>query len=344
MNENNTKMESIDEKKRASLERKEKIDSFFRKGKEKINNIKENISDKKEEHDTKKRIKEQEKTKYINNETTITNETITNKNEKKELSEQEKRKIKQKRKKLIRNIMTIPEIIVIILLVLFIRDKYIAHSNNVHQTLIYKAESNIYEIKRDNDDINVVKKHEVQCITDPCEAIEVDKYKVKFSKTQMITIRTYFDTIFKFKSTTKEITPEDLNTDIGQRSIRSIIHKDSKFLDTKRFEDYKIYDHEQKSDYNEKGYTLKEMNDKFYLYIAIGTKNNSGYSIVINEAHKSGNNITFYIKEQKPDDDVEAMQVITNPVITLELTKRPGKIKVYNIDTGDEYPKIKENA
>lgn len=346
MNDNNTKMELVDEEKKDLEEKKASLNKLKKVIEEKINNIKSDINDYKEKKNTQKRIKQQEKMdkekiSSISNEQTITNKTIINdKNKKPVLTEQEKRVRKQKRRKIIRNIMTIPEIILIVLLVIYLKDKYIAYSKDVHQTLIYKTDDFIYEIKRDNDQFNVIKKEE-SCENKSCKTEEIETYEVKYSKKQMLVIRTYFDTIFKLKSTKKEITNKDINTEIGYRSIRSIIHKDSMFLDTKTFTDYSIADFEQKSDYNDKGYELISENDKYYLIIGIGEKNTAGYSITISEVHKKGNDLIFYIEEHSPKEGEYTSQIITHPVIKLQINEKPEKIKVYNIDTGVEYPKIK---
>ena len=363
MNENNNKMEYNDQKARDRQERKEKLESVKRKVTEKFNTIASDIADKKEELETKKRIKNQEKMdkekqkaikkgikeSSFTEEHTITNETLMHPSQKKfisgrrkaELTEQQKRQKKQKRQRIFRNIMTIPEIILIVLLIMFLKDRYIAYSKDVHQTLTYKAGRYIYEIKRDNDDINVTKKMEEACTKDPCPIVEVEKYQVKYSKKQMVVIRTYFDTIFKLKSKSKEVGPSDINSDIGTRSIRSIIHKDASFLDTKIFNGYQIVDYEQLGNNKDRGFIYEVENEKYYLTIALGPKSGGGYSLVVSEAHKNGNDLIFYITEQKPKDGENTMQVITHPSLKLQINERPGNIKVYDIETGEEYPEVR---
>ena len=53
--------------------------------------------------------------------------------------------------------MTIPEIIGIVLLALFLKNKYIEYSKDVHQVLNYSGGDYVYEIHRDNQNIMVIK-------------------------------------------------------------------------------------------------------------------------------------------------------------------------------------------
>lgn len=347
-NNNNTRMEYVDEKEKSRREKLEKLEITKRKFSEKIDIFKSNMVASKQRREEKKRIKEQQKamqqtrtsnkTQSSYQEHTVTNETIMNNNQKKKivLTDQEKRQRKEKRKRIFRNIMTIPEIILIVLLILFLKDKYIAYSKNVHQTLIYKAEEYEYEIKRDNNDISVIKRQEIACKKSPCEKTETDKYQVKFSKKQMLITRVYFDVTFFFKSKKKEVNYDKLNSDIGKRTIRGIIHNDSKFLNTKLYDKYKVVDYEQMGNYEERGFIYEAESGKYYLTIALGEKPTGGYSIVVPEIHKTGDDLMVYFTEQKPGKDDTTTQIITHPSIKIELEERPGEIRVKEIDTGEE--------
>jgi len=346
---NNNMMELNTEevqKKREKEEKKQNFKNKIKRWKEKREEAKE---DKKREKEEKERVKQQEKeekerqerasksTSY--KEQTITNQTITkDTKEEKILTPQEERRKRLKRKKMIRNIMTIPEIILIILLAIFLKNKYTDYSKNVHQTLNYVADNYVYEIHRDNESIKVNKNRKLPCANEPCNVETLGGYEIQFSKNQMRFLRLYLDFSFMFKSNTKSISPGNIKTSFGQRCIYSMIHNDNSFLDFKKYNDYEILDYEQMSTYTTRGYKYQLEGDRRFLYVAMGEKQTSGYALVVNSAYKKGDDVYFYIQEQTPDEENSSLSLVTHPMVKIELKEAPKEIYVINVDTGEMYP------
>ena len=72
-------------------------------------------------------------------ERTITNDTIRGDKTESGYEKRSKERKKEKRRRIFSNIMTIPEIILIVFLAIFLKDKYLEYSKEVHQVLTYKA-------------------------------------------------------------------------------------------------------------------------------------------------------------------------------------------------------------
>ena len=356
-NNNNNMMELNTEETQKKKERQEKIDNFKKKIKGFKDKLKEDKEDRQREKEEKERVKEQERlekeaTKQQSapshsnggfSDITVTNETIQKetttkvKKEKPKLSASEERRRKAKRKRIIRNIMTIPEIIAVILLALFLKDKYIDYSKNVHQILNYTSDNYVYEIHRDNDAIKVVKNYRKECAVAPCELDKLSEYDIKFGKKQMTVLRVFMDFKFMFKSTTKTITLDDVKTDWGKKCIYSMVHNSNYFVGFKSYKKYSIIEFEQmSSDYTQKGFKY-ESGDKT-VNIAMGEKPSSGYNLVVTNVYKQNDDIYIYVKEQTPGEGDINMTVVTHPVLRLQLEEAPKNIYVYNVDSGEEYP------
>lgn len=348
MSNNNNLMELNNEETRKRKEKEEKKKNFQKKIKEWKEKRQEAKEDRKRAKEEKERVKEEErreKEAKNNNsdpfrEQTLTNDVIMGKSKGKPvLTPQEIRRKKEKRKKLIRNIMTIPEIIIVVLLALFLKNKYIKYSKNVHQILNYSVNSYIYEIHRDNDQIKVLKNKKVTCPIEPCEVENISEYEIKFDKNQMRALRFFIDWKFKFKSNqNKTITLADIKTDYGKRSIFSMIHNNSSFLGFETYNKYTVTDYEQLSSYTKRGYRY-QTNTKM-LYIALGEKTTSGYALVVNSAYKNGEDIYFYVKEQKPETTDDSISLITHPLVKIELQEDIKNIYVYDVESGEEYANL----
>ncbi len=348
MNGKNNMMEMDSEETRKKKERKEKINSFKKKLKQWKEKKEEEKEDKAREKEEKERVKlEEEKEKKNKSsssyrEHTVTNETILNSSKDgKFLTPQDERRKKEKRKKIIRNIMTIPEIIIVVLLAMFLKSKYTSYSKDVHQILNYTAGTYVYEIHRDNNDIKVMKTKKKTCVLEPCEVENLSDYNIKFSKNQMRAIRFFLDLQFKYKNNqTKTITYSNLKTDYGRRVIFSLIHNNSSFLGFETYNNYILKDFEQMSYFTTRGYKVQDNGGKKVLYIAMGEKPSSGYALVVNSAYKQGDDIYFYIKEQTPDTANESLSLVTHPLITIELNDIPKNVYVYDVVSGEEYANL----
>lgn len=362
MDNNNNMMEINTEESQKKKERQEKIEGFKKKVTGFFDKLKEDKEDRQRAKEEQARVKEQARreqaaftpppstkpapVQHSNggfSSKTVTNQTIAKDSSSKakpKLSPQEERRRKLKRKKLIRNIMTIPEIILIVLLALFLKDKYIDYSKDVHQVLNYSAGDYLYEIHRDNKNVLVVKNHRKECSAAPCELEKLTEYEVKFGKNQMTAIRVFMDLKFKFKNGKKDITLKDVKTDLGKKCIYGMIHNNNYFLGFKTYNKYTLLDFEQMGDYTKKGYKYTASAGKYTLDISMGEKTSGGYALVVNSVFKQGDDLYIYVQEQLPDGDNSVTSVITHPMITLDLQEPPKGIFVYDIESGEEYPNL----
>lgn len=250
----------------------------------------------------------------------------------KKLARREKfRKVKNK----IRKILIIPELILLILLVLFLRNKYLNYSNNVEQEIIYEYVPYRYEIHRKNYDFHVKKMKGENCENKVCNPVLEDEYDITFEKYQMFLIRTYFDTTFRFKNGKKNQSIIDLRTELSSRSMHSLIQNDAKFLELKSYKKYKITDYEQKSEFKTRGFQYEELEGRFYLTISLGKKEENGYTMTITDVHQEGTELIFYFSEEYPPTS-DHWQNETTPALSIEIEEKPSKIRVKNIKNGEE--------
>ena len=337
---NNNLMEINTEESQKEKEKEEKKQEFKSKWKQWKEKRAEEKEERKRAKEDEVRVKEQEKamheTSSVSQERTITNKTISKGLEDIPTPQEIKRK-KEKRKKTIRNIMTIPEIIIIILLAIFLKNKYSAYAKVAHQTLNYTADNYVYEIHRDANKIKVEKNKKIDCDQPPCNMENLGGYEIKFEKNQMTLLRIFMDLKFFFKNDTKSITIYDIKTEFGKRCLYSMIHNDNNFLQFKQFKDYEVIDYEQMSKFTTRGYKYEKVGDNRYLYIAMGERDKSGYAIVINNVYKRGDDLYFYVQEQVPEADDGSFSLVTHPLIQIELSATPKEIYIYNIQTGEAF-------
>jgi len=299
--------------------------------------LKEKREAKKEE---KRRIKERNKIlnekrdDTIYKEEPLSNDVLTGKDVYDPLEEKKKR---DKRKKFLKNLLTIPELLIVILLAVFLKSKYIDYSKNAHQTLNYTVDSYLYTIERDADSIIVLKDKKKACPIPPCEYAREKETEIKFSKMPMTLIKTFLDIKFLFQSTSKEVKITDIKTGFGRRCIYSLINNDESFLKYNKFHKYKVSDYEQMSSYTKRGYLYVETGNRRVLSIAMGEKPTGGYSLSVTNIYKKGNDFYVYVKEQQPNAAESSIALLTHPVISIVLDEKPEKIFVYNVENGEEY-------
>ena len=329
------------QKKKEKEEKRQELKNKWKQWKEKREEEKE---DRKRAKAEKERVKEQERlskesSTNLFQDKTITNETIRKASEEKKAPSplEEKRK-KAKRKKIIRNIMTIPEIILIVLLAMFLKTKYTEYAEKAHQTLNYVAGDYLYEIHRDADKITVSKNRKLVCDQEPCNVETLDGYEIKFDSGKMKLLRAFMDIKFFFKNDTQSTSLSELKTTYGKRCIFSMIHNDSNFLQFKTYSGYKVLDYEQMSRYTQRGYVYENKEGSRMLYVAMGERTKSGYALVVNSVYKRGDDLYFYMKEQTPDNVENSFSLVTHPLIEISLEETPKDIYVINVETGEYYP------
>ena len=343
MNETNNKMELNTPEVQKRKEKEAKKANF----KNKIKEWKEKRQEKKEDNKRAKeeieRVKEQEKlsleTQVTNSaftEPVLSNDTMMGKNVKLGPTLQESREKKKKRKKFIRNIMTIPEVLLVIILALFLKNRYVNYAKDAHQTLTYLSDPYIFEIKRDSDKIKVLKKREQSCETPPCENETISEHTIEFDKNKMQLLLVFMDAQFKCKNGDKKILLSDIKTDFGKKCIYSMINNKDDFLKWNRYHKYKIVDYEQMSNYTTRGFKYVEEGGKKYLMIALGEKATSGYNMIISGVVKEDEDLYFYVEEQIPSEE-ETTSIITHPLIKIELEETSKNIYVYNVNNGEEF-------
>lgn len=244
----------------------------------------------------------------------------------------------RKRKLLVRRISRLLQWIIIILIILFLRGRYLSYTDRAVQKLTYKNFPYTYVIERNARDFSVTKMEDVDCkdIKNKCTTNNLASYNIKFENYQMLIIRTYFDFVFRFKNGEKSITKADLNNEYAERSIWSIMTKDGAFLSMDRYKNYQIIDYEQKSDYKEKGFYYDEDDSKIYITIALGKQEYDGYSIRVREAHKNGNDVVFYVEMEEPTAN-NKWKHENAPIVKIELLEKLENIRVININNGEEY-------
>lgn len=244
---------------------------------------------------------------------------------------------KWKRKRIIRNILTIPEIILVVFLAMRLKEKYIDYSNNVNQVINYSTGKYIYEIHRNDYSIKVSKLLNEACDTSECER-NLGNYDITFEENQLLKVRTLFDFYFSFKNGSKSMTIDDLKTKFAKKCFYSLINNDESLLGGKKFKKYKEIDFNQMSSYTRKGYQLLEQNNQLNLYIAIGEKPSSGYTLSIYGAYKNDNDdLVIYVSEKSPDANEELVTMIAHPVLRIVLEEAPKSISIYDIETGEAY-------
>ncbi|MBR3210994.1 MAG: protease complex subunit PrcB family protein [Bacilli bacterium] len=380
MDNNNNKMEYNIEESQRKKERQEKVENVKKKVSGFFDKVKEEYEDRKRAKEEAARVKAQEKAEketlnptppktsekggffhksvddpfeengftHVSNggftETTVTNETISKptslKKVKRVLTPQEKRRRSKKMKKIFRNIMTIPEILAIVWLALFLKDKYVDYSKDVHQVLTYSADSYVYEIHRDNQDIKVVKSHRKECAVAPCELENQSEYEIHFGKNQMTALRVFMDIELKFKSANKSITYKDIKTEFGKKCLFGIIHNNDYFLGFNTYKKYATIEFEQMGDYNQKGYKYEVVGGQKRLSISMGEKPSSGYILIVNYIYKKGDDFYVYVQEKSPESMEGVSTIITHPIYVLSLEDAPKNIYVYNVESGEEYPNL----
>ena len=343
MDNNNNMMELNTEETQKKKERKEKFENFKKKIKGLKDKLKESKEDKQREKEEKARVKAEEAQEKSNDvfhslgEQTVTNETIQKETKpQRTLSPQEERMRKRKRKKMIQNIMTIPEIIIVVIVALVLKSKYIDYSKNVHQTLDYTSGDFVYEIHRDNDVIKVSKNIQTSCEQVPCTLQNIKDYEIKFSKNQMTFIKLFFDFKFMFKSKTLALNETGMKTELGRRSVFAMIHNEPDFISMKNYKNYTVIDYEQMSTYINRGFHYDQTTKE--LFVAMGERPTSGYAIVVTSAFKKDSGLYFYVTEQTPENQENLLSLITHPMVKIQLGEAPSnEIHIYNIETGEEF-------
>ena len=243
----------------------------------------------------------------------------------------------RKRKLLVRRVTRLLQWVIIILIILFIRNRYISYSDRAVQKLTYKSFPYTYVIDRNARDFKVTKMMETDCKEEEtkCKVNNLASYDLKLDDYQKYAIRTYFDFAFKFKNGDKYITKNDLNNELAERAIWTAITNDSTFLSMDRYKNYQIVDYEQKSDYKEKGFYYDEDENRMYITIALGQQKYDGYSIRVREAHKIKNDVIFYVEMEEPTG--KKWKNDNAPIVKLEITEKPDNVKVVNLNNGENY-------
>ena len=326
-NDNNTMMELINSD---NGEVKAEKKGFFKR-------LKEKREAKKEE---KRRIKERNKILNEKKDDTIYKEE-TNGNDislgKDVYDPLEEKKKRDKVKNFFKKLLIIPELLIVILLAVFLKSKYIDYSKVAHQTLNYSIDSYVYTIERNADSVIVIKGKKQACPIPPCDYTTEKETEIKFGEASMTLIKIFMDTKFLFQSTSKDVTAKDIRTGFGRRCMYSLINNEESFLKFNGFRKYKVSDYEQMSNYTKRGYLYVENGNSKVLSIAMGEKPTSGFSLSVTNIFKKGNDYYVYVKEQQPNATESSIALLTHPVVSINLDEKPDKIFVYNVESGEEF-------
>ncbi len=198
---------------------------------------------------------------------------------------------------------------------------------------IYYHESYlVYDIKV-TDVINVDVGEQVQCIKAPCNPIHIKSYKVPYEKKY----KDLFDELFiGVDSSTLSIS----RNDIGYADyvvLSEILNKyDSRSVDYK-YEIRELND----SNYGIRGYYIEKLNGETKVIIAMGRKNNGGYSIKIKNVDVRDNNVTITVEETSPGQDDVVTMALTYPSVEIIFPFEVKNVTVHNIDNS-KYNLIKK--
>lgn len=245
----------------------------------------------------------------------------------------------RKRKLIVKKIFRLFKWAIVILVIIVLRNKYIAYSGNVKQKITYNEFPYVYVFDRNNYDVNVTKYLKSNCDDEKqkCDVQTVGSYNIKFSDLQMFAVRTLFDIKLRFNGGEKELTYKDLNNELYERVVRALMMNDSKFLDTDRFTDYTVVDYSQKSVYKERGFYTDADNEngKTRITIALGKQEYDGYSVKINEVHETNGNYVVYVLVEEPV--TTEWKGDNAPIVVFEINANPDKVRVIDIKNGADF-------
>ena len=256
--------------------------------------------------------------------------------EERQLTAQEINEIRNRRRQGAFKIFKLLRFLIAIIVVVFLFFQYKSYAKNTKQNIVYQFDHQIYEIHRIKNVLSVTHKEEINCEESSCTTEIVAEYPISLEGFSAIVVRSYYDYLFFFHNGEKRITKKDLRTSFSSRSLYSMIHNDPYFLGIKKYRDYSVLAFEQKSDYVIRGYQYIEDKGHFYLSVAMGEKESSGYSMNVFEVHQIEDEMVFYITETSPSSSDKWINM-TQPVLNIEINEKPNKIRVINVDSGEEY-------
>lgn len=252
---------------------------------------------------------------------------------------------KWKRNRIIRNILTIPELIIVIFLGMHLKEKYIDYCSNVNQIINYSVGEYIYEIQRDDENIKVSKFLNQECENENCEK-NLGNYDINFGETEMFSIRTLFDIYFSFKSGSKSLQSEEIKTSFVKKIFYSIVNNDQSLIFGKAYKGYKEVEFSELSSYTKRGFQLLNQNGNLNLYIAMGEKPSSGYILKTYAGYMNDGDLVIYVTEDMPNASEQVITMISHPLLKILLDSKPKSITVYNVETGeafDNYESIQQS-
>ena len=188
----------------------------------------------------------------------------------------------------------------------------------------YNSGYSIYDIKVNDNKLNVVVYNEIQCIQAPCDPIEVDRYSLKYKSEY----KNMFDRLYDiYKKEEYTIYNNDLN-DKDIILLKEIFrNEDIDFSSNDRVEvtNYEI-EEDLYSDEKEAGY---KVNGK-EVSICMGEKNTGGYSIDVNKVYREGSNLFIYITENSPKHDDIVTDALTYPCVYLKFEFMVNDVILYS--------------
>ena len=196
----------------------------------------------------------------------------------------------------------------------------------------YSIGYKIYRIEPKEDNIKVTVLDVIICDMAPCDPIERDSYKVKYTSEYRKTLKG----IVKDKKKEFYLYEEDLS-DAELEVINDLVGIEEPELTYRIISGGSDYS----SEYGSRGfYVYEKSSGEVLVTVAKGACNTGGYSISISKVKIDNDNVKIYVKEKEPAYGDIVTQAFTYPIAQVEFSKMPKDISVINIDTSYEFERI----
>ena len=106
---------------------------------------------------------------------------------------------------------------------------------------------------------------------------------------------------------------------------------------------YEVLNNSEKynNKYKKRGYSyeIEDDSESVIYTIAMGEKPSGGYSIGVKKIKIKGTNVSIYVNEKFPGKDEAVTDALTYPIVQVKFNYLPSSVKVFNYETGDNYPR-----
>ena len=229
-------------------------------------------------------------------------------------------------------------------------NKEIKTEEIINETISYKQviryyteDNDVYEIIRENDKFNVIKKRLEDCPKLHCDEVIITSYRVIFSDDAMREEYIFFNNFFKDNEQEIKLKYDDYRlNDYRLNHINAFVYNDESYL--KSYITAFVYESiSSPFRSSERGYFVNENEDGTYsIIVSMGERNTGGYSISLSDIELDGYNniLTLKVKETSPDVEAIVTMALTYPSFGIKISYLPREIKVVNVDNGYEFMRL----